>query len=189
MCVHHSPPGRSASGRRPSRPRVAPGRDGPAVGRGTGHFAGNRCISHLFPLGCDGCHNGIAVDVRRECPVRHLVGNRRINFLPGQLPGPRTAGPRHLWKVARPRPCSPTEQVPPVRVGRKLSGRATEGGGTHRRRGHRATPWSSSMTTTQARPASDTPQSPHLERALSNRHIQLIAIGGASGTRRFIGSG
>jgi D-serine/D-alanine/glycine transporter len=36
---------------------------------------------------------------------------------------------------------------------------------------------------------SETPQSPHLERALSNRHIQLIAIGGAIGTGLFMGSG
>ncbi|MFP5346542.1 MAG: D-serine/D-alanine/glycine transporter, partial [Actinomycetes bacterium] len=31
--------------------------------------------------------------------------------------------------------------------------------------------------------------SPHLERGLSNRHIQLIAIGGAIGTGLFMGSG
>jgi hypothetical protein len=30
---------------------------------------------------------------------------------------------------------------------------------------------------------------PHLERGLSNRHIQLIAIGGAIGTGLFMGSG
>lgn len=32
-------------------------------------------------------------------------------------------------------------------------------------------------------------EAPHLERALSNRHIQLIAIGGAIGTGLFMGSG
>jgi D-serine/D-alanine/glycine transporter len=36
---------------------------------------------------------------------------------------------------------------------------------------------------------SEDPQAPHLERALSNRHIQLIAIGGAIGTGLFMGSG
>ena len=36
---------------------------------------------------------------------------------------------------------------------------------------------------------SATPQPPHLERALSSRHIQLIAIGGAIGTGLFMGSG
>lgn len=45
------------------------------------------------------------------------------------------------------------------------------------------------MTTTSTRPTSSTPESPHLERALSNRHIQLIAIGGAIGTGLFMGSG
>ncbi|MGD6980979.1 MULTISPECIES: D-serine/D-alanine/glycine transporter [Citricoccus] len=45
------------------------------------------------------------------------------------------------------------------------------------------------MTLTPARPVSTTEQSPHLERALSNRHIQLIAIGGAIGTGLFMGSG
>ena len=32
-------------------------------------------------------------------------------------------------------------------------------------------------------------EAPHLERQLSNRHIQLIAIGGAIGTGLFTGSG
>jgi D-serine/D-alanine/glycine transporter len=36
---------------------------------------------------------------------------------------------------------------------------------------------------------SATPEAHHLERALSNRHIQLIAIGGAIGTGLFMGSG
>ena len=36
---------------------------------------------------------------------------------------------------------------------------------------------------------STTTEPPHLERALSNRHIQLIAIGGAIGTGLFMGSG
>jgi D-serine/D-alanine/glycine transporter len=36
---------------------------------------------------------------------------------------------------------------------------------------------------------SETPEAPHLQRALSNRHIQLIAIGGAIGTGLFMGSG
>ncbi|WP_448071261.1 D-serine/D-alanine/glycine transporter [Georgenia yuyongxinii] len=36
---------------------------------------------------------------------------------------------------------------------------------------------------------SENQQPPHLERALSNRHIQLIAIGGAIGTGLFMGSG
>lgn len=37
--------------------------------------------------------------------------------------------------------------------------------------------------------ASATADTPHLERQLSNRHIQLIAIGGAIGTGLFMGSG
>ena len=36
---------------------------------------------------------------------------------------------------------------------------------------------------------STTSSSPKLERGLSNRHIQLIAIGGAIGTGLFMGSG
>ena len=37
---------------------------------------------------------------------------------------------------------------------------------------------------------SDTENSPdHLQRKLSNRHLQLIAIGGAIGTGLFMGSG
>ena len=35
----------------------------------------------------------------------------------------------------------------------------------------------------------DTPQEQSLQRHLSNRHIQLIAIGGAIGTGLFMGSG
>ena len=41
-----------------------------------------------------------------------------------------------------------------------------------------------------ANPVVDTPAEPdHLQRGLSNRHIQLIAIGGAIGTGLFMGSG
>jgi D-serine/D-alanine/glycine transporter len=39
------------------------------------------------------------------------------------------------------------------------------------------------------RPQQKAPPEEHLERALSNRHIQLIAIGGAIGTGLFMGSG
>jgi D-serine/D-alanine/glycine transporter len=35
----------------------------------------------------------------------------------------------------------------------------------------------------------DSPDAPHLERGLGNRHLQLIAIGGAIGTGLFMGSG
>ena len=38
-------------------------------------------------------------------------------------------------------------------------------------------------------PTSTSGEPPHLERQLSNRHIQLIAIGGAIGTGLFMGSG
>ena len=38
-------------------------------------------------------------------------------------------------------------------------------------------------------PASPAGEAPRLERQLSNRHIQLIAIGGAIGTGLFMGSG
>jgi D-serine/D-alanine/glycine transporter len=38
-------------------------------------------------------------------------------------------------------------------------------------------------------PGYEAPNATHLERALSNRHIQLIAIGGAIGTGLFMGSG
>ncbi|WP_416418184.1 D-serine/D-alanine/glycine transporter [Paenarthrobacter aromaticivorans] len=47
------------------------------------------------------------------------------------------------------------------------------------------------LLTIQCPPSSDSHRadSPHLERQLSNRHIQLIAIGGAIGTGLFMGSG
>src|SRR5512142_3130623 len=37
--------------------------------------------------------------------------------------------------------------------------------------------------------ATESPEQHHLQRQLSNRHIQLIAIGGAIGTGLFMGSG
>jgi D-serine/D-alanine/glycine transporter len=38
-------------------------------------------------------------------------------------------------------------------------------------------------------PAQGHGEEPHLARALSNRHIQMLAIGGAIGTGLFMGSG
>ncbi len=46
------------------------------------------------------------------------------------------------------------------------------------------------MSTADQRETAAVPeQNPHLERSLSNRHLQLIAIGGAIGTGLFMGSG
>ncbi|MEG9249435.1 amino acid permease [Arthrobacter sp. Soc17.1.1.1] len=51
-------------------------------------------------------------------------------------------------------------------------------------------PESASPVQVSAAPAvGDQHQSPHLSRSLSNRHIQLLAIGGAIGTGLFMGSG
>ena len=47
----------------------------------------------------------------------------------------------------------------------------------------------SEQTTTGQRTASSRDSEPHLSRSLSNRHIQLLAIGGAIGTGLFMGSG
>ena len=47
----------------------------------------------------------------------------------------------------------------------------------------------SEQTTTGQRSASSQGSEPHLSRSLSNRHIQLLAIGGAIGTGLFMGSG
>jgi hypothetical protein len=47
----------------------------------------------------------------------------------------------------------------------------------------------SNQTTTGQRTASSKDSEPHLARSLSNRHIQLLAIGGAIGTGLFMGSG
>ncbi|MCU1631453.1 MAG: D-serine/D-alanine/glycine transporter [Micrococcaceae bacterium] len=47
----------------------------------------------------------------------------------------------------------------------------------------------SKAPSTTDRAAGESHRSPHLTRALSNRHIQLLAIGGAIGTGLFMGSG
>jgi hypothetical protein len=47
----------------------------------------------------------------------------------------------------------------------------------------------SDQTTTGQRTASSKDSEPHLARSLSNRHIQLLAIGGAIGNGLFMGSG
>ncbi len=44
-------------------------------------------------------------------------------------------------------------------------------------------------TPSPAGPATDHPSGSHLDRALGNRHLQMIAIGGAIGTGLFMGSG
>lgn len=48
---------------------------------------------------------------------------------------------------------------------------------------------SAAKSTTSESGASERSQEPHLARALGNRHIQLLAIGGAIGTGLFMGSG
>ena len=80
-------------------------------------------VTSELPLTCGG----------RAPPIS--VGHRRSNFLPRKLSGPCTAAPRHLWKVARSSPCSPTEQVPPSLGGAKTLRPCNRGGGTHGRRG------------------------------------------------------